>query len=287
MNNIEKLNKAIPKIAEPRIPDLFSDTASAHAKGNAARWYAEMFIDLFLSQKARESTGDEAFRKLNLGDKIESIRSETGNRIIDALYQIKDFGDTASHYSPDTILTQAEAEKTVDVAIELITNVLVDEFKLTKMDSNYARARIFSVLFPGIREKVLSALIDKKAPLDNYNLELLHKYCLACTKNGKFNKARRILDDLLKKEAIPEAFHKFEIESMKSISSRIRKDELPIPKLMEDIARNFNEVLSSTTERDKTANERLIFILSTLIKDVFPSEMSGYVGDQVFIVSPD
>ena len=284
MEQVEKLAKPIPKVAEHRISDLLSENSSPSAKGNAARWYAEMFIDLFLSDRAKLDVGENEFNKMFLGEKIRKIQSYVSPEIVSALYEIKEFGDKASHYSPGTVILNDDAEKIVDVAINLIIFVLVDELKKDKLNSNLSRATIFSTIFPVMRERVLLELLEKASPLDEYNLFILHKYCLACVKNNKFNKARRLLDSLKKKKFIDSQSHRFEIESIKEISARMRADELPIPGSMEDVSRNFNNVISKMPEFETSKNARLISIIETLVRDVFPSNIGSYVGNQVFIV---
>ncbi|WP_017921815.1 hypothetical protein [Burkholderia gladioli] len=284
---IEHSDKLIPKRAEGRLYDLFSATSSAAAKGNAARWYAEMIIDLLLGERLKAERGVAAFRRLSLGEKLEGIRADVDPAIIDSLRAIKDFGDKASHYDPDQVLSPAEARQSVDRAIDLIVQILIDELKVRRLDSHAVRARIFSTLFPDVRVRVLSSLIDFAKPLDEYQLALIHKFCIACVKNEQFNKARRKLDEWLDKNRITTATHAEEMAAIKEIAHRMREGVLPIARRMEDVARNFHEVLKDLSDSDRAENSRLILIIETWIDKILPSDMGDLIGDQVFPIHPE
>lgn len=285
MKKVAKESKPIPKVAEHRLSDMFTETSSPSAKGNAARWYAEMIIDSFLSDVLKFEIGESQFRKLSLGEVIEKIGNTFGKDIRSSLLQIKDFGDKASHYQSSMNLTDGEAAKAVILAVNLFVQLAAHELKENKLDRNPARARILSTMLPSVREAILESLLDLSAPLDEYNQGLLHKYCLACTKNGKFSKARRRLDNLLKKRLITDELHQFEVESIKRISNAIRADQIPVPMNMGDCARNFQNVLATTSDGDRIENARLIKIFDKLLENISPSQMNHYIGDQLYLVS--
>ena len=127
MNYIEKSSRLTPKPAEPRLSDLFSETASAASKGNAARFYAEMIVDLFLSDQLKIELGTVRLDTLPLGDQIKRISSYTPTKIVEALRRIKNFGDMASHYSPGSTLTATHADAVVEDAVGLIVLILTYE----------------------------------------------------------------------------------------------------------------------------------------------------------------
>jgi len=282
MERVEESPSLTPKNAEPWLSDLFSDTISAASKGNAARRYAEMMIDLFLSDRLKEDIGEAEFRRLFLGDHIQRITPYMPAKIIEALWHIKDFGDKASHYSPDRNVTREEASKAVQAALGLIDLILTQELTERPLDASACRATIFSVIFPGVRERVLANLLKECDPTaGDYYLFLVSKYSLALLKSGKFNKARRNLDELLKKDSINKDFHEAQLESMKLVAESIRYPGQPIPKRMEDVARNYAHVRGSLGEVDLKTNQRLLRILETLVNNVVPSGNAAAVAEQV------
>lgn len=143
MIRIEQSSRLTPKSAEPRLSDLFSETISTTSKGNAARFYAEMMIDLFLSERLKSELNTGSLEKLTLGDQIRAISSYTDSAIIDALWRIKEFGDKASHYSHHYILTIADADSSVEDAVGLIVQILTDELLQNPLNSYPGRATLF------------------------------------------------------------------------------------------------------------------------------------------------
>jgi len=282
MERIEESSNLTPKNAEPWLSDLFSDTISAASKGNAARRYAEMMIDLFLSDRLKEEIGEAEFRRLFLGDHIQQITPYTSPKIIEDLWQIKDFGDKASHYSPGRNVTHEEASRVVEATLGLIDLILTQELIERPLNVSPCRATIFSVIFPGVRERVLANLLKVCSPnAGDYYLFLVSKYSLALVKNSKFTKARRNLDELLKKGSIDEEFHKDQLESIKLIAESIRYPGQPIPKRMEDVARNYAKVRGSLGKADLEANRRLLRIMETLVNNVVPSGNATAISERV------
>lgn len=282
MERVEESPNLTPKNAEPWLLDLFSDTISAASKGNAARRYAEMMIDLFLSDRLKQEIGEEEFRRLSLGDHIQQIRPYTPPKIIEELWRIKEFGDKASHYSPNRNVTHEEANTAVKASLGLIDLILTQELIERPLNVPPCRATIFSVIFAGVRERVLANLLKECSPVaGDYYLFLVNKYSLALVKNSKFNKARRNLDELLKKGSIDEAFHEDQLESIKLVAGSIRYPGQPIPKRMDDVARNYAQVRRSLGEADLKANRRLLGILDTLVNNVVPSVNAAAVAERV------
>lgn len=270
-----------PKYGESRIKEMTSIDTSPDTKCWAARWYAEMVIDLFLSKAASERV--ENFEKLSLGNKIKEISTEYSNRLIDALYFIESHGNEASHFSRD-IITSETADKVVDKAITLFDLILVDLFKDNGLAKTPNTARLFSTFTPSIRANVLNQLLDFNS-LDNsceHDMGILHKYFLALTKNNQRDKARRLLYKLKKQNKITQDQFQYWEESINKISSNI--NNLPIPKNISDCKRNFDNVLSSMDIQERELNSQLIEIFNTLLDSVTPSEMDNLLGDQVFLV---
>ncbi|WP_421377179.1 hypothetical protein ACOCG7_05950 [Paraburkholderia sp. DD10] len=284
MNRVETQEKPIPKSAEHRLADLLSDTSSPETKAGTARWYVEMFIDTFLSSDIKEKIGIAQFRKLSLGEMIQSIGESFGAEMRSSLLLIKNFGDRASHYNPSSFISHEDAEKVVSTAIDLFALALIHELKTNPLNSASSRATIFSTIFPSVRERVLRDLMVLSDPLDEYNAALLHKYCLACTKNGNVNKARRKLDELRKKNFIDEARYYFEVESIRKIQAAMQLDMLPIPKRMEDCARNFEAVVGDLSAEEAFENSRLIELIQKLLDQVSSSDMLHYAGGQVYAI---
>ena len=48
---MDAMKTTIPIIGHRRLNDLFSEQTSPETKANTARWYAELFIDKFLSSE--------------------------------------------------------------------------------------------------------------------------------------------------------------------------------------------------------------------------------------------
>lgn len=272
MNCIEKSSRLTPKPAEPRLSDLFSETASAESKGNAARFYAEMIVDLFLSNKLKIEIGVDRFYKLSLDEQINKISSYIPIKIIDALRRIKDFGDKASHYSPNRILTGTRADAAVEDAVGLIVLILTYELIETPLDAYEGRATLFSTILPKAREQVLANLLRECDQTDQaYYMFLLNKHGLALTKSGRYKTARRNLDNLLKKRRIDHAFYYEEGERLSLVAQSIVYPGQPIAQRMEDVARNFNAIRKTFNDAEMKENEQLINILETLVNDVIPS----------------
>ncbi|MFM0390792.1 hypothetical protein [Paraburkholderia phytofirmans] len=272
MNRIEESTSLTPKPAEPRLADLFSETVSVASKGNAARFYAEMMIDLFLSARLKNEIGTDRLETIPLGDQIKGISSHTPSKIVDALWHIKDFGDKASHYSLGRALTEAEADAAVEDAVGLIVLILTNELIETPLDACSGRATLFSTILPKARERVLANLLSECHPSNgHYYRFLLHKYGLALTKSGRLGAARRHLSRLLKKGCIDQAFHDELVEALWLLDKSIKYPGQPIAQRMEDVARNFETVRLGLNDDEAKANERLIGILGTLVNDIIPS----------------
>jgi len=272
MIRIEESSRLIPKPAEPRLSDLFSETVSDASKGNAARFYAEMMIDLFLSERLKKELDASSLEKLTLGEHIQKISPYTDSVIISTLWRIKDFGDKASHYSPGSVLTTTDADKAVEDAVGLIVQILTDELIKNPLNSYPGRATLFSTILPRARAQVLSHLL-KKCPESEYDYYrfLVNKYGLALTKSERYPAARRNLDSLLKKKLIDIKYYQQEVETIFLLDKSIKYPGQPIAQRMEDVARNFNAVLASFNTEDRNENLRLIEILRTLVNDIIPS----------------
>jgi hypothetical protein len=276
-------SNSVPKIGNSCYLDMVSSSISSEAKANAARRYAEMMIDLFLSEEAKERVGEKEFRKLGLGGQIREIRNDYDKKIIDALLRIKDIGDSGSHYSYDKSVDKKKAEEITHTALGLFDLILIDYFKKYG-DKSYNAFTIFSTLFPKVRVKVLSELLVKGPIEEDYERKILHKYILATVKNRQENKARRVLDDKFKKGHIDKEFYEFECKTINEINTGMKKNELPIALTIQDCKRNFNKVISSLNEYERFQDQKIITIISTLLHEIDPSEMGSYIPNKNYII---
>ncbi|MFT5594290.1 MAG: hypothetical protein ACI8SR_002679 [Oceanicoccus sp.] len=269
-----------PKVGENRLSEMTSPDTTPETKCWAARWYAEMMVELFLSDTAKQKKKD--FESLSLGNKIKEISEEYSEKLISSLYLIEDLGNQASHFKKGRAITEAESIKAVENAIGLFDLILVDLFKNQGLAKTLNTAKIFSTFLPSIRVNVLAKLLDF-SKFDNnseYDIGVLHKYLLALTKNGQREKARRLIKKLLKKETIDQDMFTYWENSINVISNNSKN--LPIPKSIEDCKRNFDDVLIILSNEDLSENSRLIEIFNILLESVTPSEMGDLIGNQLF-----
>lgn len=271
-----------PKVGENRVSEMTSPDTSFDTKCWAARWYAEMIVDLFLSNEAKLRIDN--FEKLSLGDKVKEISTTFSKELIDALYLIENLGNKGSHFKINSTVSEKDAETAVNTAIGLFDLILFDLFKNGGLAKTPNTARLFSTFLPSIRSNVLSMLIDFSSfdKESEFDVALLQKYLLALTKNNQREKARRLIKRLYKKSVINDFQYEFWEKTINQISGNL--SELPVPKSIEDCKRNFDDVLSSMDEADKEYNSRLIDIFNILLDKVEPSEMGDLVGDVVFAV---
>lgn len=75
--------------------------------------------------------------------------------------------------------------------------------------------------------------------------------------------------------------HEDQLESIKLVAGSIRYPGQPIPKRMDDVARNYAQVRRSLGEADLKANRRLLGILDTLVNNVVPSVNAAAVAERV------
>lgn len=277
------ISKPVPLEGKNCFYDMISKDNSFEAKANASRRYAEMIISLFLINEIKSEINEADFNKFSLGEKIKFLGKYYDDKIIQSLYFIKDIGDKGSHYNQNDKLTEKEIKKVVDVSLGLFELILIDYFKKTRLDKTFNTARIFSALFPAVRVNVLSELVNLKQINDKYDEEILHKYLLALVKNGKKNKAYRVLNEA-RKNGISEYLYTHEKYSIVKILEGIKKDELPIPQTIEDCKRNYNGVLRTLDSKEIAENSGLITIMDTLLSQVEPSEMGDKIPDKRYVI---
>lgn len=282
--NTEKIEHAVPTDATHRLADMLSEVNSNEAKVSAARWYAEMIIDRFLSDAAKTRLSPENFAKLSLGEAITEIKSDFDGEIIETLHHIKNFGDRASHYKKGERISSEEAKTVVTKSLQLFDLILVDHLRRVPFTNSPNKATIFSTLLPPVRENVLANLIDFNLLTEDYQRFLLHKYVLACVKNNRARKIKRRLSDLLKKEKITSDLYFFEVSTIQAIERGMASRELPIPNNLADCSRNFAAVLKVISPDELLQNERLIEIIKRLLEEVQPSEIGDYVGQVSYLV---
>ncbi|HDF2327451.1 TPA: hypothetical protein PC537_000989 [Morganella morganii] len=267
-----------PSKANHRIGELFSKDLSNESKAHIARWYAEMMIKEFLSDQLECENVD----KKSLSELIDILKNKISFEIINSLNLIKDFGDKASHYNPNVIITDKQVEKVVHETINLYLLIIIDELKKRDLFYHRDRATLISVLLPSMRVKIYAEFIDFSSK--NINLELLWKWSLACLKNNNLNKATRKLQELEKKGLIS----RYDFDRIRNDLSRLNvaknNDELPIPNNREDFARNLNDLLvnGKISEDSRLINERLLNILLSMADNIEPSSMMHYKGMLVF-----
>lgn len=275
------MDKLIPHQASHRIADLLSDNSSDETKAQTARWFAEMLVKDFLSDEFAE---DVNHNNLSLGELIAKLRGKFDKKIIDALTLIKEFGDKASHYNPAVKVSSSDSKKAVDAAFDLYPLLIIDHLKKNPLNSHPDRAILLSTTLPKIRLKVLDELINFDEISNDYQIGLLHKWCLACVKNGGREKARRKLNLLLRNGKISKEICCFETKTIDEIAKRMMNNELPVAKTHGDFARNFADLMSKLSDDSKESNAKLIGLLEGMAKNIQPSEMGELRGMQLFIV---
>ncbi|WP_318417660.1 hypothetical protein [Photobacterium leiognathi] len=269
-----------PKIGENKLEEMLSLDTPIETKGWAARWYAEMLVELFLSEDAKLRVSN--FEDLSLGDKIKEISSDTSKEVLDALYTIENIGNQATHFKLDRELNDSEVQVAVEKAISLFDLILIDLFKDGGLAKTPNTAKLLSTLLPSIRVNVLQALVNLKSIETEYEAGVFHKYLLALVKNGQREKARRLLKKLKKSNVLNAYQYDWWEDSVNTIYRDL--DNLPIAKNIEDCKRNFNNVLSSMSEDDKEENHKFIKIVSTMLDKVDASEMGDLVGDKILLI---
>ena len=265
----------VPKVGEHRLYDLFSEKTSLETKASTARWYAEMMIDLFFSEKGKEELGEDKFNSLPLGDKIKIIKPYVSIELINSLNHIKQFGDIASHYKPGRTIKEEEVNNIVEKSLLLFDFALIDLLKDGGLRATEVTGTLFSTFLPSVRVRVLRKIINLndinyRSDDDMYHLD---KSVLALTKNGEISKALRILEKLRKNNQIDENCVSFWKEKLSLIQEKIDEDILPIPKNISDCKRNFDDVISLMSSEEKKANEKLINVFNIMLDQIEPSEM--------------
>lgn len=269
-----------PLIGENKVKEMLSEETPIETKGWAARWYAEMLVELFLSDEAKQR--NDRFQTLSLGDKIKEITNDTSKEIVDYLYTIENIGNQATHFNLNRKLNETEIKKAIEMATGLFDLILIDQLKNGGLAKTYSTARLFSTLLPSIRVNVLQSLVNTDSFNSEYDCEVLHKYLLALVKNNQRDKARRFLNRMLKNKLINQPHYKFEEKSINAISDDLTN--LPIAKRIEDCKRNFNNVLATLSDEEKHLNKKLIKTISTMLDKVTPSEMGDFVGDKIILI---
>lgn len=267
----------IPLAGKEHYSDMTS-TASKFAKANAARRFAEMIVDEFLSKDLKSKVGNQVYDKMEFYKKLEAIKNSITREMFNALISVKSIGDRGSHHGDGKNLNEQEVNKAIDIASnDLIPLIFHNYFSKVGFFSIDYGPKIFSTLNPSLREQVLFMLIDfrskKQIAVNNIEKNLLHKYVIACHKNGNREKIRKKLRDLYSKSRIDKTL--FDAFSKTIENFDLAKDTLPIPTLMEDSKRNFLSVLDSMDEDDCKKNKELIEIISSLLDGIHASEMKA------------
>jgi len=277
-----EIKDPVPYVGKTMYSDMISDNVSPEGRATASRRYTEMIIDLFLSKELKEEVGENKYYRMSLGERIKGIANTTSKEIIDTLYRIKDFGDKAAHFNPNVELREKDIEKISKDALGIFELILIDYFKKTDFHRTYNTAVIFSTLFPQIRANVLSKLYNNVYIRKQKDREIFHKYIIALVKSNKANKAKEILRKYKKKGVIDYIVYDIEMQSIKNISEGMRRDKLPIPQVIEDCKRNFEDVLKDISDAETHENEGLINIINILLEQYSESDMGDLEANKIY-----
>ncbi len=281
---MDPMKTTVPRIGHRRLNDLFSIQTSPETKANTARWYGELFIDKFLSCEIKKELGSEEFERKQLGEKIKLLEKSYSKNTINKLKLIKSIGDKYSHYNPSLQINEKEIVRVQNAVLTLFNEILIDYFKKNRFDKTPYTAKIFSVLYPHVRWNVLSHFINKISRNTEYELLLFHKYLLALVKDGKWNKARRELDEAYKSDCITKEQFEFENKSNELIKNKKLENQLPIADTLNDIKRNFKEVMSLLDTNEIEQNIILIKLILILVEDIEPSDLGNTIPNYRAII---
>lgn len=276
---LEKMSTVLaPKVGENRLNEMLSGSIAIETRGWAARWYAEMLVELFLSYEAKSK--NEAFFALSLGEKIKEITPFYSKSIIDDLYIIEHIGNQASHFNSDRKISEKDVTKAVEKAIRLFDLILIDELKRSGLDNTPNTATLLSTTLPSIRINILNEFVSTTSLESEYDVAVLDKYLLALVKNGQREKARRLTKKMLSKSVLSEYQYMYWEDKINIIHSNL--SSLPIAKSIEDCKRNFEEVLSSLTPIELEKNANFIRLLKAMYANVIPSDFGETKGNTVY-----
>ncbi|CAO1659772.1 hypothetical protein NYA30BAC_00677 [Halomonas sp. NYA30] len=268
-----------PKVGENRLSEMLSDEIAIETRGWAARWYAEMLIELFLSDGAKSKS--EKFSTLSLGDKIKEISPYYSKSIIDDLYTIEHVGNQASHFNSEREVAEDEVSVAVNKAVRLFDLILIDELKISGLENTPNTATLLSTTLPSIRVNVLREFVNLESIDNEYEMAVLDKYLLALVKNGQREKARRLTKKLLKKSVLNDFQYKCLENKINIIHSNL--DSLPVAKSIEDCKRNFEDVLASMSPDELEKNANFIRLLKIMYNSVTPSDFGEAKGNTVYL----
>lgn len=279
-------NHLIPKVGEHRLYDLTSEKTSAETKASAARWYAEMMIDLFFSHDAKKNLGETEFNRLALGEKIKLLKKPGTENLVNSLNLIKEFGDKASHYLPGRTIEKKHVTNVINKALELFDFALIDLMKDGGIRKTEFTAKLFSTFLPSIRVRVIKSVLDIGSidPGSDDDMFLLDKLLLAQVKNGEGKKSLKLLDKLQKESRLPRSHVEFWKMKLRKIQGKMDLGVLPIPENISDCRRNFEDVLAQMSASEKIENSDLIMVFETMLAQIKPSEMGGKVPDLMILM---
>ena len=267
-----------PKVGENRLKEMLSESIAIETRGWAARWYAEMLVELFLSYEAKSK--NEEFSALSLGDKIKEITPFYSKSIIDDLYTIEHVGNQASHFNSGRKLSDKDVTKAVEKAIRLFDLILIDELKRSGLDNTPNTATLLSTTLPSIRVNILSEFVNTTSLESEYDVAVLDKYLLALVKSGQREKARRLTKKMLSKSILSKYQYDYWEEKINIIHSNL--NSLPVAKSIEDCKRNFEDVLSSLSPIELEKNANFIRLLKDMYENVTPSDFGETKGNTVY-----
>lgn len=103
-------------------------------------------------------------------------------------------------------------------------------------------------------------------------------------KDGKWNKARRELDEAYKSDCITKEQFEFENKSNELIKNKKLENQLPIADTLNDIKRNFKEVMSLLDTNEIEQNIILIKLILILVEDIEPSDLGNTIPNYRAII---
>ena len=260
--NERKIRDTVPESGHNILTDMLSETTSLQTKAWAARRLTEQMVSVFLYEDADPG---QTNKKPSLGEMIDKIKLTCGSEILSAIREIKEIGDKASHYSKEYEISQKSVERVASLTLDLFSMILTQKCKshnILKLD-NYS-LYIFSTLYPSVREKVLSALIDFNGPFDSREkYTFLEKYGKAAAKAGRLKQASRRFDKLAKQGQISHSFYVEMKESMRMLDDQ--RAYLPTANDIATCRRNFEEAMKTLSDSVKSENAQLIDIINRLL----------------------
>jgi len=242
-----------------------------------------MMIEKFFKDEI--VVNEKEWEKLKLYKKIEKLEVKFSPDLIDKLNEIRLLGNKASHYNKE--LTEVELNTIVNLALGLYEELLIHYFNNLPKQDFLIGARILSTLFPDLRVKVYSKLIDIENfdVTSEYEWSVFDKYSMALTKSGNLKEAISLLEKL-ENRTVGNVEIKNWVDHNKDVFIEMSRDReekrTPIARNIQDCKRNFQSLLKNDINFYKQNHAKLIEIIEKLLEDFDPSEFNGEVENKVY-----